>query len=57
MAQQHELVSTALHCTVYYYTSQNTYLPTMPEDILPHVRQVLNSQAEPQGQFYGTVRM
>lgn len=30
----------------------NTYLPTMPEDILPHVRQVLNSQAEPQGQFY-----
>eukprot|EP00731_Ephydatia_muelleri_P002837 Em0001g2837a len=30
----------------------NTYLPTMPEDVLPQVRQVLNSQGEPQGQFY-----
>lgn len=34
--------------------TQNTYLPTMPEDVLPQVRQVLNSQGEPQGQFYGS---
>ena len=36
------------------YPTQNTYLPTMPEDVLPQVRQVLNSQGEPQGQFYGS---
>ena len=33
--------------------TQNAYLPTMAEDVLPQVQAVLNSQGNPTGRFYG----
>ena len=38
------------HCGI----TQNVYLPTMPEDVLPHIQAALQSHEDVEGKFYGT---
>ena len=35
--------------------TQNAYLPTMPEDVLPHIKAALQSHEDVEGKFYGTL--
>ena len=53
MVKKQYLLDSKVLFICYCHAAQNTYLPTMPEDMLPQVQKVLNSQVDTQGQFYG----